>query len=401
MDPIKKDLDNVITRMFKVVTRSVRLFNFSYGRSNPWQSMRFLANKFLYDILEVKDTVEKKGIHNAYLKMTAKYHPDMPNGSVKKFIEIKQAHDFLLDDQKRKDYSAMSEWRHQEFVKKWHEENKAIMVTAVDNKEGKWLSLYKKVVNVVKKPDELVKQVKSETSMTGRYRNIQFLLDGSDSMRCFSQDDPTLNGLKFTSIRHETKDGTNAEIMDYGNNNYLLDRCTRVAKCLRALKGMLEEFKQSKVDYRVSITVFADYFKYMCNMTNYDEAYNQLNLPPKQYIIGDNTKLYDTINDAMIKFEKTGQSLDDTLFVVLTDGNDTSSTLSLDELVRIIKFKGNVHIIFVTIAITYYSNFEAIIRVAKYGKIYKAGDNISFDSIHNAVNEVNNLLRISDGAIKL
>lgn len=47
------------------------------------------------DILGILTRVTRKELKQKYLKMSKKYHPDMPEGSEQKFKEIKEAYDLL------------------------------------------------------------------------------------------------------------------------------------------------------------------------------------------------------------------------------------------------------------------------------------------------------------------
>lgn len=61
---------------------------------------------YLYAALDVKSDADKAAIRKAYKKVAMKSHPDMPQGSPKKFALIKRAHDILTDDERRAKYDA-------------------------------------------------------------------------------------------------------------------------------------------------------------------------------------------------------------------------------------------------------------------------------------------------------
>lgn len=48
------------------------------------------------DTLGILTRTSKKELKDKYLKLSKKYHPDMPEGSQEKFLEIKQAYDLLV-----------------------------------------------------------------------------------------------------------------------------------------------------------------------------------------------------------------------------------------------------------------------------------------------------------------
>ena len=47
------------------------------------------------DMFGILTRVSKKDIKNKYLKLSKKFHPDMPEGSDEKFIELKKNYDLL------------------------------------------------------------------------------------------------------------------------------------------------------------------------------------------------------------------------------------------------------------------------------------------------------------------
>lgn len=47
------------------------------------------------DLLGILTRVSKKEVKQKYLKLSKKYHPDMPDGSDEKFQELKKAYDLL------------------------------------------------------------------------------------------------------------------------------------------------------------------------------------------------------------------------------------------------------------------------------------------------------------------
>lgn len=61
--------------------------------------------KDYYKILGVPKTADDKEIKSAYRSLSMKYHPDRPGGSEKKFKEINEAHDVLMDPIKRMQFN--------------------------------------------------------------------------------------------------------------------------------------------------------------------------------------------------------------------------------------------------------------------------------------------------------
>ena len=47
------------------------------------------------DTLGILTRISKKEVKQKYLKLSKKYHPDMPDGDEKKFQEIKESYDLL------------------------------------------------------------------------------------------------------------------------------------------------------------------------------------------------------------------------------------------------------------------------------------------------------------------
>lgn len=48
------------------------------------------------DTLGVLTKTSKKDLKKKYLKLSKRYHPDMPEGSEEKFLELKKSYDILL-----------------------------------------------------------------------------------------------------------------------------------------------------------------------------------------------------------------------------------------------------------------------------------------------------------------
>lgn len=49
------------------------------------------------DTLGILTRTSRKELKQKYLKLSKKYHPDMPQGSQEKFLEIKKAYDLLTE----------------------------------------------------------------------------------------------------------------------------------------------------------------------------------------------------------------------------------------------------------------------------------------------------------------
>ncbi|AXH09295.1 molecular chaperone DnaJ [Malaciobacter halophilus] len=49
------------------------------------------------DLFGILTKTSKKELKQKYLKLSKKYHPDMPTGSEQKFQELKQSYELLLD----------------------------------------------------------------------------------------------------------------------------------------------------------------------------------------------------------------------------------------------------------------------------------------------------------------
>jgi len=75
-----------------------------------------------YKVLGLKQDATKSDIKKAYRKLARKYHPDLnPNDSEaqKKFQQINEAHEVLIDPEKKKKYDKYGkDWQHAEEFEK-------------------------------------------------------------------------------------------------------------------------------------------------------------------------------------------------------------------------------------------------------------------------------------------
>jgi DnaJ-class molecular chaperone len=66
------------------------------------------------DMFGILTRISKKDLKKKYLKLSKKYHPDMPEGSDEKFIELKKNYEILLAYMDSYYYSFdKDEFRHQ------------------------------------------------------------------------------------------------------------------------------------------------------------------------------------------------------------------------------------------------------------------------------------------------
>ena len=68
----------------------------------------------LYDILETNSEATKENIKKQFHKLSKQYHPDKNKSqdSKEKFIQIKEAYDILIDDEKRKIYDYQQQFNY-------------------------------------------------------------------------------------------------------------------------------------------------------------------------------------------------------------------------------------------------------------------------------------------------
>ncbi len=75
-----------------------------------------------YKVLELNKNASKSDIKKAYRKLARKYHPDLnPNDTAaqKKFQQVNEAHEVLIDPEKRKKYDQYGkDWKHAEEFEK-------------------------------------------------------------------------------------------------------------------------------------------------------------------------------------------------------------------------------------------------------------------------------------------
>ena len=69
-----------------------------------------------YEILELESGCTKKEIKKKYRLLCLKYHPDKYDGDDTKFKEIKEAYEYLIDDEKRKLYNIQRIFKNIDFT---------------------------------------------------------------------------------------------------------------------------------------------------------------------------------------------------------------------------------------------------------------------------------------------
>ena len=71
-----------------------------YGYEKSDNDIREIFHHFprsdSYEILQIEPPLEYEKVRRAYRKLSLQFHPDRPNGSHEKFIEIKNAYDDLI-----------------------------------------------------------------------------------------------------------------------------------------------------------------------------------------------------------------------------------------------------------------------------------------------------------------
>lgn len=318
----------------------------------PWHnnllSFRYFTtsqftNTYLYEVMGVDKDCSLPDLKAKYRELCKKYHPDRNNGREIKFVEIGRAYQLLKDNSKRKAYDEMSLGRYTSFVAQWK------IDFDVSKEQHINVSEYMTSIGFSKKLGNKIGGLAQKFS--------EFF--SNNSITAYTQPEPK-NDVPVYDHVHVCIDTSGSM------------KCT-IDKCLKGLRQMCKNLP-SKFVY--SLTTFSDEI----NQELYEQDRDCLDnyLDYKMIRPEGNTALYDTINKCI---EDNKARLDSTLIIVLTDGSDNYSKISLYDLIAKMK-EYNVNIVIITIDFQCES-LKELVASSKNGKLINA------DSSDNSVMNIN------------
>lgn len=386
--------------------RSFRVFGHvrTFGTKQP--------NPLMYNVMGIKQNFTKDELKRAYLELSKKFHPDVNHGKHMKFLEVQKAFGYLSDPKERLEYDQLNEIEYNFFEQKWKrefdpakEKGKDYAIALRDMKmNATVVSFVERVVDRAYKTKELIKY-RPEISRNGRFSNIYFVLDGSESMNIFNDDDKIMRGVPLTYRETIDKDGTRARLTSIDEKyRPLMVQALYISKCLSAMNTLVNDVKKMNSVRTATFRIFAEENKILCDNTSLDQLSEVLKWSYKQFLFeGARTKLYDAILNSFVHCALVN-TIGQTLFVVLTDGQDTCSKNSLEDVVDFVKKNGNIHIILIALNLADVAHLKKIADAAKFGRVLQVGDRFEFADVQDAYKEVGKQLLLestSKGAIRL
>lgn len=370
----------------------MRLFNYS-ARINvqftktTYKCLFSSKVQSLYYILNIPKDFTPEELKTARLTLTKKYHPDVNDGKDIQFMEIQKAAEILGDPVKRHDYDKMTANDLKRFELKWSQQYGS------DKKVSN--NFIEKVTKLLfgKNDEPIMYDQKHNTSnQTGRFTRAQIILDASYSMYGVYS---TTVGVKKTFLKEELIDGIKMDICDFPTDSEtqkLLNSTKRMYKSIKAINNMLYDIISKDSLKYVGMKTFSSQEKVIndeCSPTDLVRTLRQM--PLEDYHVKNNkeTLLYDVIANSLDDFS---HKLSDTLFVVLTDGYDTGSMTSIDNLVKLIKSKKCVNIVIISLELTKTTDLQKIVDSAMFGKLLKVGDSFEFKTVSDAFSATNEIV---------
>ncbi|AYV84694.1 MAG: uncharacterized protein Hyperionvirus34_18 [Hyperionvirus sp.] len=388
--------------MFRTWPMMSRAFgrNFSTGRINP----------LMYNVLGIKRDFSKDELKKAYIELCKRHHPDVNGGKHVKFLEVQKAFGYLSDSKERDEYDRLDEREYKFFEEKWRREFNPAKERAKDlgialremNMNSTVVSFVERVVDKVHRAKELI-TYKPELGGKGRFSNVYFVLDGSESMNCYDVNDQRLKGVGFKDEGRGWVEGAERPVRRYAADRKFVDGALFISKCISAMNNLVGDIKKVGSMTRASLRVFGDEDKVLCDNRSLGELSSVLKLSNEKFLFkGGGTKLYDAILGSFVHGALVN-TLGKTLFVVLTDGVDNASRNTLEELVEYIKKNGNIHIVLIGLGLYNVEDLRKIANAAKFGRVMQVGDRFEFGDVESAYREIGKqlLLEASSGTICL
>ncbi len=376
----------------------------------------------LYKVLKVEPESTVFQIKLKYYRACQQYHPDH-GGSVNEFMAVNKAYQILTNDKQRSAYNNLDNLQHKEFESLWthkfnanrtkiEEVEKYLKDRQVLGFGDSWgQSVMNSVVNFVaskvknhyqglivfdqKKHDECHK--------LNHTRHIYFILDASSSMFNWDSTHPTYRTVPSRSLRNRICDGVQVGVVEIEHRfHHIIEECKYFNQCVKNFKAIHKSLKAHTSAYTNSCMIFSrgqtQLWTYLPVSEIEDSHFTQLiNSSPSPQ---DFTHIYDTLKFAIANTEKIS-TLAMTTFMLFTDGADFKSQCDLDELIELIRAKGNINLIILTSDVKSCRDLQKIVDSAKSGRLLKIGDRTNqygFESVEKAFSSAKDLI-LSDGYV--
>ena len=295
------------------------------------------GNNLLYDILGVNPKATQSEIKIAFTQLCKKYHPDVNDGKYMKFLEITKAYEFLKNPEERKQFDDLSLEHYKLFVTKWRSEfdptKEKVTCKAIESKDsGTNILAYIRTDPYIHKPL--------------KYTHLYVLQDVSNSM---NQTKVTYSSesLKKFLWDLKTRREINVNIVEF---NYEMDfKCHN-----KSIKEVLEMYGNE-------------------NICSYK---------------GDQTALYSSLNQCIEQINQL-DSINHTLFVVITSGYDNWGFQKLSEIIDKME-NHKVNIMFMAVDMLDVRHLISISKAASRGAVLKVNSDefpSSCDSFYNKIKD--------------
>jgi hypothetical protein len=377
----------------------------------------------LYNVLKVTPESTPLQIKLKYYQACQQYHPDH-GGSITEFLGINKAYQILSNNKQRSSYDNLDHVQHQEFQSIWTAKFnpnltkiEEINQYLKDRKklESSWgQSVINSVVSFVATRVKnhyqglVVVDLKKQAEYQKRNstRHIYFILDVSRSMFNWDSSHPSYRSVPSKYVGKCIMDGVEVSSVEIeARFHHIIEEAKYFNQCVKNFKSIHKALVSQKYPYIMSCLTFSDsqQQQWTCLPVNDIKDYHfgrLLHSTPKP---AEFTHIYDTLKTAILNTESISASgsLNLTTFMLFTDGSDFGSQTNLDELLDLIREKGNINLIILTQDPQNCQQLQKIVNVAKSGKLLKIGDRSNrygFESVEQAFSSAKDLI-LSDGYV--
>lgn len=362
---------------------------------------RLCSNKFLYDIIGINPSCGKSELKKAYHERCKQYHPDLNKDEKysSKFLEVQRAYSLLSNNEERLRHDTMKGKEAEIFIRNWKREfsannPKPISSPPTKNYGSTINSLVSSWTGFFRNKKEL--QLSIEDNKYENTNFLYFVLDGSASMATIPHSEFDRLGIPVNFIRKERRDGATYDIVHWDSKyDQKVDSGLYISKCLNSMSNLVNNIGTAPVPYNYSLRVFSE--REILLRENFPiSSFNHLMSTDNKLcrLEEEETRMYDAIKNSINHQIRVG-SISRTTFVVLTDGIDTSSDCSLDQLISFIKHLRTIKIILIAINLDNINNLNKIARAALFGKVYEVGQMVNLSDLDDKFTQVrNDILRL-------